>query len=83
MRCKRIKNLTNHIAALELHYVQLAMMRSKLEDSMQVAIMMATLKDLNKNESLVTSVNIITEKDSTWRQVSTLFIKKAELLNGK
>lgn len=71
------------VAVLESQITQLATMRSELDDSMKVDVLIATLKDNSRCEPLIASTNFMNEEEATWRQNFVPFIKEAKDLNGK
>lgn len=75
--------MLDHITVLESQYVRLATMRSELDDSIKMAIMIAKLKELKELEPYITSISMVKEAGATRRQVCTLFIEEAKHLNRK
>lgn len=73
----------DHISTLESQYARLAANETSLEDSSEVAVLMATLQDTPVFESLVASVHAKGKKSITWSQVSTLFAEEEKRLNSK
>lgn len=53
MRSRNPENLASPVAVLEPRSVLLATMRLKLDDSMKVVVLIATLEDINEYESVI------------------------------
>lgn len=55
----------------------------ELNDSMMMAIMIATLRGNDEFEKLITLITVIKEEDASWRQMSALCTEKAKCLTQK
>lgn len=78
-----MESMGDHVAVLESRFARLAAMRSELDDSMNVIVLITTLKDNNEYEPLITSISTMKEEEATWRQVSMLFTEEAKHLKRK
>lgn len=55
----------DHVAVMEPQYAGLTTMRSELDKSKKVAIMMAKLKEHSEYEPLITFISVIKKKETT------------------
>lgn len=73
----------DYIAMLESQYARLAAKQTALDDTTKVAVMRTTLQEIPDYSPFITSISVMTEKDTTWIQVSALFVEEAKRLNSR
>lgn len=73
----------DQIALLESKYARLAAIQTTFNDSRKGAVLETTLQEISDFESLITSVSVMSEKDTTWRHLCNLFLEEAKCLKNR
>lgn len=69
MKHMRARNIGDHISILESQYARLEAMQTSLNDSTNVAVLVTTLLNIPDFKLLLTSISVLSEKDTTRSQV--------------
>lgn len=68
------ESISDHIAELELSFTKLENAGQKIQDLMQVSILLSSLKECDEYESTIAAIKTMDEEKATWDAVSNRLI---------
>lgn len=74
--------MRDHVVSSESHHNRLALMRSTIEESMKVQIMISWLSESTNYAPVIVSQNTMQEHARTWNHVIKISIREHKMVAG-